>query len=61
MLVTANKKNEFWREILPESRNSFYITDLKKLSYRDAKIKRLEEFWRENAFGIGLHNECAIR
>ena len=34
--------------------------DLQKRSYRDAKIKKLEEFWRENAVGIGLYNECVL-
>ena len=36
------------------------ITDLQKRSYRDVKIKKLEEFWRENAVGIGLYNECVL-
>ena len=60
LLVTKNKKNEFWRELFPKSRNSFYITDSQKRSYRDAKIKKLEEFWRENAVGIGLYNEFVL-
>ena len=30
------------------------------LSDRDATIKKLEEFWRENAVGIGLYNECVL-
>merc|ERR1712155_371527 len=25
-----------------------------------AKIKKLEEFWRENGVGIGLYNECVL-
>ena len=37
-----------------------YITNSQKRSYRDAKIKKLEEFWRENAVGIGLYNECVL-
>ena len=31
-----------------------------KATYRDAKMKKLEEFWRENAVGIGLYNECVL-
>ena len=31
-----------------------------KRSYRNAKIKKLEEFWCENAVGIGLYNECVL-
>ena len=31
-----------------------------KRSYRDAKMKKLEEFWRENAVGIGLYNEFVL-
>ena len=36
------------------------MTDSHKRSYRDAKIKKLEEFWRENAVRIGLYNECVL-
>ena len=31
-----------------------------KATYRDAKMKKLEEFWRENAVGIGLYNELVL-
>ena len=31
-----------------------------KETYRDAKMKKLEEFWRENAVGIGLYNEFVL-
>ena len=60
LLVTENKKNEFWRELLPKSRNSFYITDSQKRPYRDAKVMKLEDFWCENVVGIGLYNECVL-
>ena len=60
VFITWQKKHEFWRELLPKSRNSFNITDSQKRSYRDAKMKKLEQFWRENAVGIGLYNECVL-
>ena len=31
-----------------------------KRSYRDAKMKKFEEFWRENAVGMGLYNELVL-
>ena len=31
-----------------------------KETYRDAKMKKLEKIWRENAVGIGLCNECVL-
>ena len=46
--------------ITSKIRNSFNITDSQKRSYRDAKIKKLEQFWRENAVGTGLYNECVL-
>ena len=36
------------------------ILRIRKRSYRDAKMKKLEKFWRENAVGIGLCNECVL-
>ena len=42
VFITWQKKHEFWRELLPKSRNSFNITDSQKRPYRDAKIKKLE-------------------
>ena len=37
-----------------------YYRFTKAILPRDAKIKKLEEFWRENAVGIGIYNECAV-
>ena len=31
-----------------------------KETYGDAKMKKLEEFWREIAVEIGLYNECVL-
>jgi len=58
--ITWQQKQEFWRELLPKSRNSFNLLRIRKRSYRDAKMKKLEKFWRENAVGIGLCNECVL-
>ena len=63
IFITWQQKQEFWRELLPKSRNSFNLLRIRKRSYRDAKMKKLEQFWRENAVGIGLYNErraCAV-
>ena len=60
IFITWQQKQEFWRELLPKSRNSFNLLRIRKRSYRDAKVKKLEQFWRENAVGIELCNECVL-
>ena len=60
VFITWQKKHDFWRELLPKSRNSFSLLRIRKRSYRDAKMKKLKQFWRENAVGIGLCNECVL-
>ena len=51
------KKHEFCRELLPKSgiHSIKFYYGFTKATYRDAKMKKLEEFWRENAVGIGLY------
>ena len=34
VFITWQKKHEFWRELLPKSRNSFNITDSKAILQR---------------------------
>ena len=36
------------------------ILRIQKRPYRDVKMKKMEEIWRENAVGIGLCNECVL-
>ena len=31
-----------------------------KATHRDEKMKKSGEFWRENAVGIGLYNQCVM-
>ena len=56
----GEQEEQVLARIIAKIKNALYITDPQKRSYRDAKIKELEEFWRENAVGIGLYNECVL-
>ena len=61
VFITWQKKHEFWRELLIFQNQGIHsILWIRKRSYRDAKMKKLEKFWRENAVGIGLCNECVL-
>ena len=51
-------KHEFWRYFQNQEFIQYY--GFTKATYRDAKMKKLEEFWRENAVGIGLYNEFVL-
>ena len=55
-ITSREKKKHFFQKPYRPLR----VKDSQKRFYRDAKIKKLEEFWRENVVGIGLYNECVL-